>query len=180
MELDVLQSAWQNSSPATKTNAEFTSMMKERTHPVLRRIRRQLIIESIAFTFFLFTYYDLFDGDQKPLYVNVLLVAAMLFALVHNVVGYRLAKSGVTGSDINEALANHLSKLRVYALISVVSRVLVAGCLLFFFASIITFTAKKYWLLAGIIVVFVVQIKMLSGIWQKRIRQVKQVLESFR
>jgi hypothetical protein len=179
MELDTLQSAWQNNEPAPKGNSEISAMMRERTHPVLKRIRRQMIIEGIAFTFLLFAYYDLFDGDQKPVYVNVLLVAAMLFALVHTLMGYKLAKGGVTGSTIKQALNNQLSKLKVYALISVISRVGVAGCLLFFFTSIITFTAQKYWLLAAMILLFVIQIMLLSGIWLKRIRQIKNAMESF-
>jgi hypothetical protein len=178
MELDALQAAWQNSSPAPKTNAELRSMMQERTHPILKRIRRQLIIESIAYTFFLFAFYNMFDGDQKPVYVNVLLVTAMLFALVHNITGYRLAKGGVTGIDLRAAMNGHLSKLRVYAFISVISRVLVAACLLFFFSSVITFTAKKYWLLAGIIIIFMLQVIFLSEIWWKRIRQVRQVIDN--
>lgn len=179
MELDALQSIWQNDNPAPRTNAELSAMMRERTHPVLKRIRWQLIIESIAFSFFLFAYYDLFDGDQKPFYVNVLLVTAMLFALMHNVIGYRLAKGGIDGSDIKQALRNQLSKLRMYALISVISRVLVAGCLLFFFVSIITFTTAKYWLLVAIVLIFIIQVALLSGIWQARIRQIKNVLDAF-
>jgi cation transport ATPase len=179
MELDTLQSAWQNSEPAHKGNKEISEMMRERTHPVLKRIRRQMIIEGIAFTFFLFFYYDLFDGDRKPFYVNALLVAAMLFALVHTITGYKLAKGGVTGSTIKQALSNQLMKLKGYALISIISRVGVAGCLLFFFASIITFTTQKYWLLAAIILLFVIQLVILSGIWLKRIRQIKNAMESF-
>ncbi len=65
MELDALQSIWQHSDQAPKTTTEIKTMMLERTHPVLKRIRRQLIIESIAFAFFLVTYYNFFDGDKK-------------------------------------------------------------------------------------------------------------------
>jgi hypothetical protein len=179
MELDTLQSAWQNNEPALKGNTEISAMMRERTHPVLKRIRRQMIIEGIAFTFFLFAYYNLFDGDKKPFYANVLLVAAMLFALMHTIAAYILAQGGAVGNTIKQALSNRLSKLKGYALTSVISRVLVAGCLLFFFTSIITFTTEKYWLLAAMILVFIIQIMLLSGIWFKRIRQVKNAMESF-
>jgi len=179
MELDTLQAAWQNNDPKPRTNSELRSMMHERTHPVLKRIRRQLIIESIAFTFFLLAYYNLFDGDQKPFYVNGLLVAAMLFVLVHNLAGYKLAKAGITGNDIKEALSKQLSKLKLYALVSVLSRVLVAGCLLFFFTSIITFTAEKYWLLVAILLIFVIQVVFLSRIWLNRMRQIKKAMEGF-
>lgn len=179
MEQDTLQSMWQNNDPSPRTNAEIRSMMHERTHPILKRVRRQLIIETIAYTFFLLAYYDLFDGDQKPLYVNALLVAAMLFALVHTLTGYKLAKAGIAGNDIRQALRNQLSKLKGYAFISVVSRALAAGCLLFFFTSIITFTVEKYWLLAAILVIFVIQLLLLSKVWLNRIKQIKNAMESF-
>jgi hypothetical protein len=68
----------------------------------------------------------------------------------------------------------------MYALVSVISRVLVAGCLLFFFTSIITFTVEKYWMLAAIIIVFIIQLVLLCTIWQKRIGRIKNALGSFR
>ena len=179
MEQDALKSAWQGIVGIPKTNTEVKLMMQESAHPVLKRIRKQLIIETIAFTVFLFVYYDFFDGDRKPLYANVLLVAAVLFNIVHNIMGYVLTKSGVKGNNIKQLLEAHLSKMKVYAAVSVACRVLVAGCLLLFFALVITFNSNKYWILAVTILVFFMQIVLLSGIWANRIRQMKKTTDNW-
>ena len=90
MEQDALKSAWQSMDANRKTNTELSTMMRESSHPVLKQIRKQLILETIAFTALLFVYYDFFDGDRKPFYANMLLVMAMLFVIAHNIMGYIL------------------------------------------------------------------------------------------
>jgi hypothetical protein len=179
MEQDALKSAWQGMDANRKSNTELSSMMRESGHPVLKRIRKQLILETLSFTALLFVYYDFFDGDRKPFYANVLLVSALLFVLLHNIVGYVLTKRPVTGNSIKQSLHHQLLKLKTYAAVSVASRVLTAACLLLFFTSVINFTANKYWMLAAMILLFVIQIALLSGIWRKRIRQMRVTINSF-
>jgi len=179
MEQQFFKSAWQDDNSASKSNAELKAMMQEKRHPVLKRIRRQLIIETIGFTAFLLVYYDFFDGDRKPLFANVLLLAAVLLAIVHNVIGYMLTKRRIEGDNIKQSLEAHLSRMKLYAFASVASRVLTAACVLTFFASVITFTTQKYWILAGTIAVFIVQVMLLSGIWAGRIRHMKGTLAGF-
>ena len=177
MEYDALKSAWQSMNTSQKTSSELSSMMRERTHPVLKRIRKQLIMETISFTLFLFVYYDFFDGDRKPVYANVLLVSAMLFAIIHNIAGYMLTKRAVKGNTIKQYLQNQLLKMKTYAMVSVVTRVFIATCLLFFFISVITFNSGKYWILAGLVSAIVMQIALMSAIWVKRIRQMKTTID---
>lgn len=178
MEHDTLKSAWQGITTNRKTNMELNSMMRESGHPVLKRIRKQLILETLSFTVLLFVYYDFFDGDRKPFYANVLLVTAILFVLLHNIVGYVLTKHPVKGNSIKQSLENQLLKLKAYAAVSVASRVLTVACLLLFFTSVITFTTDKYWMLAAIILLLVIQIALLSGIWMKRIGQLRSTINS--
>jgi cation transport ATPase len=179
MEQDNLRSAWQGMATTPKTNAEIKNMMQENGHPVLKGIRKQLIIEIIAFTALLFVYYDIFDGDQKPLYANVLLVLALLFLITHNIFGYVLTKWPVKGTTIKQSLMDQLSKIKTYAVVSVAGRALASGCLLIFFTAVITFNAGKVWMLTAIILVFIVQIGLLARIWMKRIRKMKGAIESF-
>ena len=179
MEQDALKSAWQNMNAGQKTNSELSSMMREGTHPVLKRIRKQLILETISFTLFLFVYYDFFDGDRKPVYANVLLVSAMLFAIIHNIAGYMLTKRPVNGETIKQSLKDQLLKMKGYAMVSVAARILIAGCLLLFFMSVITFNTNKYWILVGIMVVMIIQLALLSAIWVKRIRKMKTTINFF-
>jgi cation transport ATPase len=179
MEQDSLKAAWQGITNKSKTDTELKIMLQEKSHPVLKRIRKQLIIEAVSFAAFLLVYYDFFDGDRKPWYANLLLVTAIVFVLMHNVIGYRFTRQPVKGNNIQQSLNNQLSTMKTYAIVSVLSRVLVAACLLLFFLSVVTFNAGKYWMLAAVILVFVVQIGLLSRLWIRRVREIKGVMGAF-
>lgn len=176
MELDELKSDWKNLTPDTKTGEALRQMIQKNSHPVLKGIRRQLVIETALFTVFLLVYYSGFDGSQKPLYANVLLVTAMLLAIGHNILGYLAAQNIVAGSDLKESLENYLAKVRRYAIVSVSSRAAASMCLLLFFSSTVTFSSGKLLILLGMILVIPVQVFFLSRIWRKRIRSLKKVL----
>lgn len=153
--------------------------MRESGHPVLKGIRKQLIIETVIFTLFLFVYYDFFDGHRKPLFANVVLVMGLLVAIIHNILGYVLTRRPVMGDTIKESLKVKLASLKTYAVVSVGCRVLVAGCLLLFFMQVVRFTMEKYWMLAAILLVFIVQLVLLGRIWMKRIKRLKAVSDDF-
>lgn len=173
MEEDILKSAWQSMVTEPKSNAAIKDMMQERSHPLLKRMRRQLIIEIAAFAVFLFVYYDFFDGDRKPLYANVLLVMGLLFVIIHNVTGYTLTRQPVTGNTIKQALAGHLARIKNFAIISIIIRVLAAACLLLFFTATVTFTEHRYWILAVIILLVIAQMVLLLRIWTKKIGELR-------
>jgi hypothetical protein len=172
-----LISAWQAMYAAPKKNTELKSMIQGRRQLIFKRIRKQLIIETLAFIAFLFVYYDFFDGDRKPIYINLLIICCMLLVIALNLIGYRLTKRSVKGDNIRQSLQDHLSKIKLYAALSVASRVLMAGGLLLFFTSAIIFNTNKYWILAGVIAVFMVQLILLARIWFKRMRQLKEITE---
>ncbi|THU38312.1 hypothetical protein FAM09_16685 [Niastella caeni] len=178
MDQDALLSAWRAVDTTPKNTTELKSMLLEKRHPVLKRIRRQLIIETLAFTAFLFVYYDLFDGDRKPIYINGLIAGAMLLAITHNMIGYVLTKRPIRADNLKQSLEDHLFKMKIFAALSVASRALMAGCLLLFFTFVITFNTEKYWILIGIIGILLVQLTLLSGIWFRRIRQMKGTIDN--
>jgi uncharacterized membrane protein len=178
MEQDALFSAWQAADSAPKNNDALIAMLSEGQHPVLKHIRRQLLIETIAFTIFLFLYYNLFDGDRKPLYANLLIVAGMLLVITHNIIGYVFTKRSIKGNNIKQSLEHHLVSLKKHAVLSIMCRALMAGCLLLFFTSVITFNGNKYWALAAITLIFVVQLILLWGIWRRRVIKLKGVIDS--
>ena len=179
MEKDFLKSEWQGMATAPKSNEALKSMMLERAHPVLKRIRRQLIIEIIAFTVFLLVYYDFFDGNRKPVYANVLLVMGLLFVVINNIAGYMLTRMPAAGNTIKQQLASHLTKIKTFSIITILIRMLAAGCLLLFFTSAIKFTEVKYWILTAVILVLVIQLTLLSRIWAKRIKQLQITINDF-
>jgi hypothetical protein len=178
MEQDPLKLAWQGINITAKSNTQLQDMMQEGKHPVLKGIRKQMIIETVAYTAFLCIYYNAFDGDRKPLVVNVLLVAAMLLAIGHNIINYLLTKRRTEGNNLQQSLNAHLSQMKVHAVISVTTRLLIAVCFLLYFTSVIIFTTSKYWLLAVGIAIFIAQVALLSRIWAGRIQQMKSTISS--
>lgn len=175
MTQDPLKAGWKNLTSEPKTTAAISGMMQEAAHPVLKPIRRQLILESIGFSLFLFVYYDFFDGHDKSLASNTGLVAALVLALIHNLVGYYFARRQPEGETIRESILLKAKRLRRFAVLSVISRVLLSAGFLFFFLSVIQLDDKKSWLLAGGLVMVLIQLIFLLKIWAGRLRQVREV-----
>ena len=179
MELDELKSAWNAIQTPVKTNNELSAMLIESKHPVLKDIRKQFAIEIVGWCAFLVCYYTMFDGDQKPLLINILLIISMLFALIHNVSGYSFAKYLVNGSTIVSSLERYLSKVRAYAVVSVLSRIILMTGFLTFFTYNIYFTTSKYILLAVVIIIFLIQLGWLSQLWAKRLKILTTTIKDF-
>ena len=176
MENSSLQSPWNDPVGSQKTGKELRSMMREGKHPVLKRIRKQLVIEILAFSAFLLVYYDFFDGHTKPLYANLLLVTAIVLLILYSVFGYILTKQPVAGVNLKQSLNDHLRKMRTYAMVSVAIRSLALVCLLLFFSSTITFNSGKLWLLAGLIIVAAVQMFLLLKMWKGKIWRMREII----
>lgn len=178
--MDALKTAWKGADNNTKSTQDLKGMLKENKHPVLKDIRKQMIIEIVAFSAFALVYYDFFDGHQKPLYANIILAGALLLAITHNVIGYLGAKHPVKGNNIKGSLEKYLADLKVFALLSILSRIGYAAGLLIFFTSVIAITDTKQWIIGGIIAVFVIQGGILVNLWLNRIRGIKTAVESLK
>lgn len=179
MELDALKSTWNNIEGPVKTPEEIQQMLKENNHPVLKGIRKQLLIEVIGWSAFLTVYYTMFDGDQKPLLINILLVVSVASALVHNLTGYGLSKYLVTGTSVIASLQHYLAKVKTYAVISVISRVLLMAGFLLFFTYNISFNTGKYLALSIAIILFSLQLMLLYRIWLLRLKKLNTTLTAF-
>ncbi|ACU62422.1 hypothetical protein [Chitinophaga pinensis] len=176
MQNDPLKSMWNNLGNTPKDQQTLKTMLSA---PGFRKMRRQLFIETIAFILFLIVYYDFFDGDRKPIYANIALVSASLFAIIHSILGYKLATKTLHADTITQSLRQSLLRLQRYAVISVSSRIIAAACLLIFFTSVISFTNHKYLLLLLILAIFSVQIILLRHVWKKRITKLKSDIANF-
>ncbi|WP_285008777.1 hypothetical protein [Pedobacter faecalis] len=174
MELEQLKSEWKATNNVEKGLADLQGMLLENKHPVLKEIRKQLTIEVVGWTAFLLCYYSMFDGEQKPLGINIILIVAVLASLTHNLIGYDLSKNLMNGTTISESLQSYLRRLQRYAINSVVLRVVFTSGLLLFFSYNIEFDTTKYYLLGILILLIVVQIIFHARIWLKRIKSVKK------
>ena len=179
MELDELKSAWDSVNVPAKSNEELQLMLKENNHPVLKGIRRQLIIELSCWLTFIACYYTMFDGDRKPIFLNLVLIACVMFLIVHNLMGYYFSKYLVNGTGIKLSIQSYLVKVKWYAGVSVFARFLYAAGLLLFLTYGIHFNKGKYNLLGVVIVVFAVNLFWLYQLWAKRLRQLKEAAGEF-
>ncbi|MGN6491272.1 MAG: hypothetical protein ACTHLE_04695 [Agriterribacter sp.] len=179
MDDNSLKSAWKNAGTSSRTQDEIKHSMQEKNHAVLKKVRRQMIIEIAGFTIFLFLYYDMFDGNNKPLYANVLLVISLLLVIAHNAIVYSFAGKSAEGHNIKQLLQTNISRLKMQGAITVILRIAAAASLLVFFVSVISLTPVKYWLLAGIAIIYVVQLWLLAIVQRKRLQQLQQVLSNF-
>lgn len=180
MENDFLKSAWKQIVVEDKSSLELKTIISQRGNSLVKKIRKQFIIETIATLAFLIVYYDFFDGDKKPLYANVLLIFAVLFTIIHNILGLKQMKLTVKGENIEESLVYRLHKMKRYALVSGILRILMACSFLAFFVSVITFTQVKYWILSCIILMFLIQISVFIKTWNGRIRRMEEIIENLR
>ena len=180
MELNELKSTWNTVKTPTISTSEIQVMLSENKHPVLKGIRKQLTIEIIGWAIFLLCYYSMFDGNRKPLWVNILLISSVLLPVIHNLMGYRFSKFLVHGANIQESLENYLSKVKIYAIISIVSGQIYLTGLLLFFTYGLSFNASKYISLAVIIIIFLIQLVLSCTIWAKRLKNLENAITTFR
>ncbi|MES2378622.1 MAG: hypothetical protein V4553_18660 [Bacteroidota bacterium] len=179
MELDELKNAWHNVKTPDKDAGDIKAMLSESNHPVLKGIRRQVIIEVAAWSIFLVCYYTMFDGDTKPVWINIVLVVSVLFPLIHNLMGYSFARYLVNGDTLKESLTVYLAKVKVYAAVSIASRVLFAAGFVVFFTYGLSLTAARYYSVAIIGLIFLFQLWVLSRIWAKRLNNIKTAVQGF-
>lgn len=173
MEFNELKSAWKNIELPAKTTEELQLMLLENKHPVLKKIRTQLTLEIIIWSIFLFCYYTMFDGERKPVAINVILISGVLLSLVHNLMGYSATKYLANGITLKESLENYLSRVKIYAIVSILSRVLLMIGFILFFSHGIHFNAGKYLSLAVIISAFLIQLLVLYRLWAARFKNLR-------
>ena len=179
MELNELKSGWQNAGGTFKSQEDLQRMTKVTNHPSLKKIRTKLIAETIGLTLFLFIYYDWFDGDQKPLYANLLLVAALLLYISNDVLGYISISGPVMEQNLKISIQRYLMRIKRLAVFSLIITVLYSTAILIFFTSVIHFTKEKRFILLGCIIVLCQMILISYKTWGKWIRNLKQLINDF-
>lgn len=177
MENDQLKSIWKGFDTPQKSETVLIEMFKERNHPVLKAIKKQAIFELVAFTLFLFCYYTMFDGLEKPLFINIILITAILVNMLHHFRGYQLQQKFRASNNLKDDLSSFTAKLKSYQLETLFSKIIWVGGLMVFFTHNIQFTSNKWWAFAAIVIVLVAQLFLLNRNWGKRITQIKMVIK---
>ena len=179
MENDKLKSIWKTIPAQHKSDIELTEMLKERNHPILNAIKKQAFVELFAFTIFLFCYYTMFDGVDKPLLANIALVFAIAINMFHYIKGYRLQQLFRSSENVLEDLKRFAAKLKSYQLETLIAKTLFIAGMGVFFTNGIQLTANKWWAIGLIVIIFIIQLIFLNRVWANRIRKIKATIGEF-
>lgn len=180
MELENLKSQF-NAIESTKISKEsLLGMLSVNRHPVLKKIRIQMIIESVAWILFLGIYYDFFDGHLKPAFWNLALAVSIGLLLVHNLLSHKVTSNPINGDNLFRSLMLYLKRLKKYAYISIGSRILALLTVFGFFLSTIEIFEQRHYVSLFILVAFVsAQAFLLWKIWSKRIQTINSRYQQF-
>lgn len=179
MELNDLKSDWKNAGDDSKSEADLRLMTKIINHPSIKKIRTKLIIETIVLLFFLFIYYDWFDGDKKPFYANLSLVAGLLLYIFNDIIGYISITRPIRETNLKLSLQNYLMRIKRLSITSVIITFLYSISIIIFFTSVITFTKEKALILMFSIVISIQFILLSLRMWTKWIKNLKLQVKDF-
>lgn len=174
METTDLKELWKTIPNPKKNNEQLVEMLKESNHPILKGIRKQLTLELIGFLVFLACYYTMFDGDDKPLLSNLILILAIVTPIFHNIKGYWLHQYIKDAANLKDSLNAYLKRINNYAVQAIGSRLIFAAGLMFFFTYGLNLETQKLFVAScGILVIFSLQLLFHYRIWKNRINRLK-------
>ncbi|MET0464551.1 MAG: hypothetical protein ABW007_15405 [Chitinophagaceae bacterium] len=177
MELDDLRNSWTKQPTPALNTEDIRKSMSETSRPVVKKMLNKLLIESIAFSLMGVFYYGAFDGDQKPVLLNLLLITALLLLVSHHLILYILTKNVILKTDLKSNLLASYQRLRTHAMISLCIRMLTAVCILCFFGSVITWNSSKLVKLGMIIVFMIAAIWYDHDLWMRKLKKLKEVIQ---
>lgn len=179
MNLDQMKSDWQHTVSSQKDQTELWRMTKINNHPQLKRLRIKLILEMTFLTLFLIVYYDFFDGAQKPMWLNILLICASLIFVLNDLWGWFALRNPIQQNQLVQSLAALEQTLKRLRTSSLLASFIFSASIIIFFSSVIHFSTAKYIILAAMIINMLVFLYWSAVNWQKRIDQIKKAINTF-
>ncbi len=179
MEIEEMKNLWSASAqPANvKSKIELNALVKERSNPVLKKIKIQLLLEIALWLILLSVYYSGFDGEKRTLFVNGLFVVGLFQAIIYNTVHYLAAKNLINGNDMMNSIFNYTLKLKKLRWGAIGSRVLLMTSLVLFFSYGLEMNSKRMVSLVAIISILGLQLWILYRQWANRISKLEQINE---
>jgi len=179
MDINDLKADWQNAGSELVNEEKLKLMTKISQHPTLKKLRIKLILETVFLTVLLFVYYDAFDGDQKPMYANLLLVSSVLLYLANNVLGFLFIKNPIRAENISLSVQKQVLTLKRLSVFSLLSSSIYAVTLIFYFSVSVKFTSFKYVLLSLLIFSFTAIFYFSYKKWKNKIDHFSRVLSMY-
>jgi len=179
MNIDDLKSDWHRAGNESLSEKELAMMTRVRNHPTLRKLRIKFITEIVALIALLLLYYDGFDGAQKPLPINIILIMSILLYIINNALGYFQIQNPSVNGNIRVALAKQARSLQRLAVLSLTSSVVYATALMIFFTYQMVFTQRKYIILSALIVSSILLFYYSWISWQRKIAHFRRLEADF-
>ncbi len=179
MDLQNLKTNWSKMNYLPKNDMELEKMTSIKNHPVLKKIKTKLIIETLVISIFLLTYYSAFDGDKKPLYANILLIFSAIAYIINGLLSFQVIQKPIQGENLRESIYTYYKKVKTISKISLSITIVYTASLLLFFGLAINFRGEKKWMLLFGIIVLIQLLFLSSRIWKSWLEKLKIEIENF-
>lgn len=179
MDLENMKANWKQTGSGKKDQNELLNMTKITNHPKLKKLRLKFIIEATLISIFVVVYYNGFDGQNKPLWANIFLIAAAVAYIVVRFSSWQLLKNPVKKCDLKSSLNKFESELKVMALSIWLSALGFGLGIILFFASSIELTTEKYIYLGFMLLSLVALIYVSTRNWKNRITSINNAIQEF-
>src|SRR5690606_11592688 len=176
MRIEEMKSLWTAQSIEVKQKEALSEMLTEKSHPILKGIRKQLLLEISSWLIILCVYYNMFDGEKRPLAANLVFIICVLQAVAFNFTGYLAARNLVYGDSIITSITVYLKKLKRFKWGSLCSRIIFTGGMLFFFFYRLDVAIFRILSIAFIGLVFIGQLWLLQRQWSQRIKKLAELM----
>lgn len=180
MDLQKLKTSWSKINYLPKNDIELEKMTSLKNHPVLKKIKIKLLIETITISLFLIVYYSGFDGAEKPLYANAFLIVGALAYIINGILSFQAIQKPIHGDNLKKSINSYFKRIKNISIISLSITVLYTSCLLLFFGSTVNFSGKKKWILIFGIIVLIQAFFWSYRIWKSWLEKLKIQIENFK
>ncbi|MHA4896362.1 hypothetical protein ACXZ1K_16530 [Pedobacter sp. PWIIR3] len=178
MELSEMKSLWKAVPIESTQIDEIVKMINEKSHPVLQKIKRQLVFEMLAWTVVIVLYHSAFDGNKRPAFINLAFVIGFMQAIAYNLSSYFATRNLVHGKNLTSSMKDYIKKLKKLQWTAICSRIVLMGGILMFFCYNLDMTIKRMISLGCIVAMFVFFLVMLYLTWTKRISKLTGIITS--
>jgi len=169
MEIEEMKNLWAGQPTEEKQKEALALMLTEKSHPILKNIRKQLLLEISSWLVILCVYYSMFDGQMRPWIANGVFIMSMVQAIAFNISGYLVARNLIHGDNLVTSLSGYLISLKRFKWTSLFSRMIFMGGMLFFFLYGLDMDIRRVLAVGFIVVVSAGQLWFLHSQWSLKI-----------
>ncbi len=179
MELQEMKALWQISAATPLSDKEIQQIVRQKSSPLYRAITRQLLWEIGIWMAVLFLYSSAFDGANRSLGANLVLIVGLLQAIVYNLTGYFAARDLIHGSNIFDSIQTYIRKLHQFRWIALASRLALMISILVFFGYPMKLNPQRMISTGAILGIFSFQLWLIYRSWTERIVKLHSLIQPF-